>query len=372
MPATIDVGSSLGALLIGCFIAVTLSGIVAFQACIYFRMYPLDKLSNKVMVAVVWILDAAHTCLICTSLWKYLIANYGNVESRIRGDVPVTVALSIAVTSLVTLITHLFFLWRLKHLSKSNWFIIGPTFIMVIGRVSCALLTTTELIRLQTFPAYTAKYKSVFTLGLAFSSAVDVVITFGMCFYLQESRRGFGTMDDVIDAIIVYTINNGTLTCISTIISMICWLTMPHNLIFMALHFVIAKMYANSLFGTLNMRQSFRGRTVPPQENGNPMPVLFPDSFNRNNRSQQNHAPSLDFTEGVETKASRRQYSTTTPTRQYSTTSTTITHQVPHLTQIHPRSSNSLKQRSKHSECLLSPIGQHFLWRLYHSCHTTW
>jgi hypothetical protein len=33
----------------------------------------------------------------------------------------------------------------------------------------------------------------MFTLGLALSSAVDVVITFGMCFYLQENRRGFGT-----------------------------------------------------------------------------------------------------------------------------------------------------------------------------------
>ena len=33
----------------------------------------------------------------------------------------------------------------------------------------------------------------MFTLGLALSSVIDVVITFGMCFYLQENRRGFGT-----------------------------------------------------------------------------------------------------------------------------------------------------------------------------------
>jgi hypothetical protein len=33
----------------------------------------------------------------------------------------------------------------------------------------------------------------VFTLGLVFSSAADVALTFGMCFYLQENRRGLGT-----------------------------------------------------------------------------------------------------------------------------------------------------------------------------------
>lgn len=34
-------------------------------------------------------LDIAHTCLICASLWKYLIANFGNVAMHERGDVPV-------------------------------------------------------------------------------------------------------------------------------------------------------------------------------------------------------------------------------------------------------------------------------------------
>jgi hypothetical protein len=142
----------------------------------------------------------------------------------------------------------------------------------------------------------------LFTLGLAISSAVDVVITFGMCFYLQESRRGFGTMNDVIDSIIVYTINNGTLTCLSTIVSMIFWLTMKKNLVFMALHFVIAKMYANSLFATLNMRRKFRERAVPPKETANPMPVLFPDSFNRGNLNRQNHIGSIDLDDGIDTK----------------------------------------------------------------------
>jgi hypothetical protein len=138
------------------------------------------------------------------------------------------------------------------------------------------------------------KYKSVFTLGLSLSSAVDVVITTGMCYYLQESRRGFGTMDEVIDTIIFYTINNGSITCISTIASMICWLVIPHTLIFMALHFAIAKMYANSLLATLNMRQGLRGRSGPPKERAHPS--FFLSSFHRNRRNRPAHDPEHDLT----------------------------------------------------------------------------
>ncbi|KAN0126501.1 hypothetical protein V8E52_000141 [Russula decolorans] len=297
MPAIIDVKASLGAILIGCFIAIALSGVVAFQACIYFRLYPNDRPVNKVMVAVVWILDLCHTFLICTSAWDYLIANFGNVEAHVRGYVPTTVSLSIIVTSFVTLITHLFFLRRLWNLSNNNWFIIGPTTVLAIARVVSAIVTSAFLIHLKTFPAFTAKYSYMFTLGLALSSVVDVVITFGMCFYLQENRRGFGTMDEVLDSIIVYTINNGTLTCLSTIASMIFWLTLRKNLIFMALHFIIAKMYANSLLATLNMRRKFRGRAVPQKETA---PVRFPDSYDQENRIRQDHhINSIDFDDGT-------------------------------------------------------------------------
>jgi hypothetical protein len=312
MPAVIDVRYTYGAILLGCFIAVSLSGVLALQACLYYRLYPKDGVSNKVMVAVVWTLDAVHTCLICTSAWRYLIANYGNVSYQ--GHVPLTVALSIGVTAFVTLITHLFYARRLLRLSKQNWFIIGPLLLLVIGRVASGLVTTVELGRLQNFPAFTARFKSVFTLGLAFSSMADVIITFGMCFYLQESRQGLGTMDKVVGSIIVYTVNNGALTCVSTIVSMICWLTMPHNLIFMALHFVIAKMYANSLLATLNTRKALRGRTVPFKEtpgHGHPMPVLLSSPLGRAIRSPPVPDGTLDFAEAGETKGAS--YLTYTP-----------------------------------------------------------
>jgi len=253
------------------------------------------------MVGVVWALDATHTCLICSSTWKYLIANYGNVSYR--GHVPNTVAFSIGVTAFVTLITQLFYSRRLLRISNNNWFIVGPLLFLVTGRVASGLVTTIELARTPNFPQFMARWKPVFTLGLTLSSVADVIITFGMCFYLQESRHGLGTMDKVIGSIIVYTVNNGALTCVSTIISMICFLTMPQNLIFMAIHFAISKMYANSLFATLNTRQTLQGRTVQFKETARrPLPVLLPSAFN-NTQTPLVPDEAMDYAEAEDTKA---------------------------------------------------------------------
>ncbi|KAH9002484.1 hypothetical protein EDB86DRAFT_3074254 [Lactarius hatsudake] len=280
MPAVLDVKDTYGAVLLGCFAAVALSGVLALQACIYYRLYPKDRGLNKIMVAVVWTLDATHTCLICSSAWKYLIANFGNVSYR--GHVPITVALSIGVTAFVTLITQLFYVRRLLRLSNNNWFIVGPLLLLVVGRVASGLGMP---------PIY-----SLPLAGYLIALALIIVTTVEL-------------MDKVIGSIIVYTVNNGAITCVSTIVSMICWLTMPHNLIFMALHFAISKMYANSLLATLNTRQALRGRAVKFKEAaGHPLPVLLPSSYSHAMRSPLPPDGTIDFADGEETKGMQITY----------------------------------------------------------------
>ncbi|KAF5320683.1 hypothetical protein D9619_000020 [Psilocybe cf. subviscida] len=74
-------------------------------------------------------------------------------------------------------------------------------------------------------------------------------------------------LNAVIDSLIRYAFETGFLTCAGTVISMLCWLTMPNNLVFLGLHFVIGKLYANSLLVTLNMREVLR-RTRPSGSDG--------------------------------------------------------------------------------------------------------
>jgi hypothetical protein len=114
------------------------------------------------------------------------------------------------------------------------------------------------MLKLHTFTAFKQDVRWIFTTGLALSSTVDILITASLCTLLRSSRTGMEKLNAIIDSLIMYAFETGALTCAGTIASMLCWSVIPNNLVFMGLHFVIGKFYANSLLVTLNTRQSTR------------------------------------------------------------------------------------------------------------------
>ncbi|KAG6919898.1 hypothetical protein DXG01_015606 [Tephrocybe rancida] len=117
-----------------------------------------------------------------------------------------------------------------------------------------AAATSAEMIRLGTFSSYKAEFRWLFSLGLALSSVVDILVTMSLFILLRKSRTKSMSLDHIIDALILYAFEVGCLTCTGTIVALICWLTMDDNLIFMGLYFVIGKLFANSLLAALNSR----------------------------------------------------------------------------------------------------------------------
>jgi len=143
-------------------------------------------------------------------------------------------------------------------LSKRNYLLTIPIVVLAILRLVSACVTTAFMLHLGTFTTFRADVRFIFTTGLALSTAVDVIITASLFFLLNTSRTGAATLDAIINALIRYTFETSTLTCAGTIASMLCWSIIPDNLIFMGLHFVIGKLYANSLLVTLNTREVIR------------------------------------------------------------------------------------------------------------------
>ncbi|KZT22683.1 hypothetical protein NEOLEDRAFT_1180759 [Neolentinus lepideus HHB14362 ss-1] len=268
-----DVQKALGAVLLGGLISLGLSGIVSMQAFLYFRLFHNDFRRVKFVVSVVWFFDLVHSGLICAGAWQYLIQSWGNEATL--DNIPIPIALTIIVTAVVTFIVHSFFTHRVLILSKHNWFISVPMWILALFRLVCASATTALMVHLQSFDQFLNRYRWIFTLGLATSAAVDILIAASLCYYLRRNRTGFSNMDHVIDTIMLYTINNGSLTSLATVISLICWLSMPHTLIFLGFHFAISKLYANSFLATLNTRETLRGRSQGSSDSAYPMPVIF-------------------------------------------------------------------------------------------------
>jgi len=278
MRATVE--NTYGALLLGAFLACGLSGIVTVQSFLYIKLYPKDATRTKFIVGTVWFLDTLHTCLVMASIWNYLIPHFGDVP---RVDfIPWTVAMSIAVTAILTIIVHCFLARRIYRLTKRDWRITAPILILAVLRLCAACVTTAEMIRLQSFRSFSRQFRWVFTLGLALSSAADVLITVTLCYKLRSSRTGSLGIDNIIDSLVLYTLENGSFTCAGTVLSMICWLTMPRNRLFLALHFMIAKLYANSLLATLNTRKTLRDTQLKTMPSGDQVrPVIFSSGSRR-------------------------------------------------------------------------------------------
>ncbi|KAJ3574451.1 hypothetical protein NP233_g1767 [Leucocoprinus birnbaumii] len=260
----VNVPATYGALLLGGLYASLLSGLVALQVIIYFKVYEGDRRRIKALVLFIWFLDVLHTALVWAGLWDYLIVSFGDTQQI--SNIYWSVSTTVAVTGILTFVVHCFFSHRIFMLSRRNWYLVIPILLLAL----CRLMTTAEMILNNTFPSFKAHFKWVFTLGLVLSTAVDILITGCLFFLLKTSRTSDFNLNAVIDTLIRYAFETGALTTAGTIVAMIFWLAMNDNLVFMGLHFVIAKLYANSILVTLNTRKDLRRArsSTGPRENG--------------------------------------------------------------------------------------------------------
>lgn len=77
---------------------------------------------------------------------------------------------------------------------------------------------------------------------------------------MHQSRSGIRKSDGMIDTLIVFTVNTGLLTFSATTLHLVLFVASPTTGVHFAFHFTIAKLYTNSLYGSLNTRLAFRGR----------------------------------------------------------------------------------------------------------------
>ncbi|KAJ3851520.1 hypothetical protein EV368DRAFT_74547 [Lentinula lateritia] len=260
---TPDTVTSYASLLLGGLIAFSLTGTVSVQCVVYYRLYPQESERLRELVSTIQnsrLLDLVHSAFIGASLYQYFIAWFGE-ESQID-VIPWSVAFTVVIT--------------IYRSSQKNVYLTAPV-------VFLALLRLREMIVDKHYSVFTRPYPGwIFTTGLTLSSMVDVLIAACLCYLLHKLKTQMGSTSTmlVVDTLTLYTLENGFLTGVATTASLICWLTMPHNLSFLGLHFVIEKLYANSILASLNTRKELRDmrpRISPWADRS--LPVLSADDF---------------------------------------------------------------------------------------------
>ncbi|KAF9064115.1 hypothetical protein BDP27DRAFT_1450941 [Rhodocollybia butyracea] len=248
--------SSLGAIIIGFPLALVFSGILIAQTTFYFRSpNPSDTWRMSLLVITFLVFDLLHSILLWNSAWEWFITKSGSNADLI----PTTMALTILVTGISTFAAHSVYSWRIFRFSGRNYWITVPIVVFATLRVVSAIVTTAYMIKTKSFERFRNEIGWVFTTGLVLSCVVDILIAGIMTLILKQNRAQFSTLHSVIDTLVLYTLETGSITAITTIAASITWFTVSlPNLAFLALYFIIVKLYANSVLAMLNSRMSLR------------------------------------------------------------------------------------------------------------------
>ncbi|KAM6499058.1 hypothetical protein JOM56_004566 [Amanita muscaria] len=270
-----------GPLVLGSLFASFLSGLTTLQAIIYFRLFSQDAKSLKTIVVIVWVLDLLHTAFMWEGMWFYVVKNFGD-ESKIE-VINYCLPGAAITTAIVTVITHCFYVHRIFLLSNRRYWIAVPILVVAFARMCGAFVVSAAMLRITTFAPLLLHFSVgsnpssaslsdekdndfpqwVATVSLDLSCAVDILITLSMFVLLRMGRDKSLTLNHVIDRLVLYTFETGTLTGCATVVAMICWVIVPNKLVFLGLYFPIGKLYANSLLGSLNARYYLRNLKKP-------------------------------------------------------------------------------------------------------------
>ncbi|KAG2069957.1 hypothetical protein BDR04DRAFT_1054870 [Suillus decipiens] len=269
----LDIENTFGALFIGVTIAAVLFGLSNAQAFIYFQTHRnTGKTIYKLTVIWLWIFDALHLALIIHCMYYYLVINYSNVNALteivwsfkasslvLRSapwccDIDELMQLSLVIEVFIVYLVHLLYVYRIWILSKTK----SKTLPIVVGIViilnsGVAIVLIWTLYQSQTFSDW-VKFEWATYLALATITFADIVIAATLCYLLATSRVGSSSTDSLITKLMAYIINTGCLTSVCSMAAVITCAVMPKNFIFLAIEFLLAKVYVNSFLALLNAR----------------------------------------------------------------------------------------------------------------------
>ncbi|KIJ64708.1 hypothetical protein HYDPIDRAFT_111279 [Hydnomerulius pinastri MD-312] len=259
--AGVNIGPYTGSTLAGIFGCLVLYGVSIMQTFIYYVWYPKDSCAQKLLVAILFVLDTAHAFLACSGIWNYFIQDYGDLANISLMHVPIT--LVILVTPLVSFIVQSYFIWRIWFLSAGRFKWMFPAVMMpcvtvppALGFCFAAKLLTTPTV---------AELSSPLMIKLANASngtaaAVDITITIAMCTLLAMGRTQFNANTDrMLLRLVVISINTGLWTALFALFAVILHVVYPGNLIFAGMCLPLCTLYCNTLVANFNVRSYARG-----------------------------------------------------------------------------------------------------------------
>lgn len=249
-------------ILVAGMLACPLYGLTLAQAAYYVRSYPDDKIYLKALVAICVILETAHLALVLESAHFFTIVC--KLPENIMGLFLVrkSFAISFLLTILITALVQAFYalrVWRVNTLHPARRWLVAVVAVLCVAQVGVGLASDALLqIEPQLTSIQDSKQKVLFSLELSLAVICDVLISAALVYFLRSSRTGYQSTENMINRLIIYSVNTGLVTSAMSIVILILYFTITTNTLFALFLIVISKVYVISLLVTLNSRNHVR------------------------------------------------------------------------------------------------------------------
>ncbi|KAJ3554317.1 hypothetical protein NM688_g3172 [Phlebia brevispora] len=248
-----------GCTLIMVFVASMLYGVGTLQTYIYSQTYMKDPLFLKLMVAAVWILETAHIAFCILFTYVYLINHFGDLE-YLQTHVHWSAGITLLCSLVLTLIVHSFYVFRIWIITNGSIPLTSFVVFFAVTRFGGNLATICVSFIFHDWIAFqTHKISTVLIfIGSGSGAIVDILVAGIMVYHIRKGKSGLTQSDNMVNRIVVYTINTGALTCITSSLIPIMFAADGHSFAFLGE--IQSKLYSNAFLATLNARQYIRNK----------------------------------------------------------------------------------------------------------------
>ncbi|KAJ7645745.1 hypothetical protein B0H17DRAFT_1215941 [Mycena rosella] len=257
---SISFDGTLGALSIGVTGCAFLFGVFTVQVYIYSRAYPSDSLLIKALVGIVFLCELGHTITTTHAGYLETIKKFGN--PALLATMPNSLAISILFEGFITFMVEGFFTYRIYRMHRTPY--VAYTCWLLATLRLCAstaffVVGSLPLAHTELFTVFESKWSWLLEIIQIMGACIDVVIAAALCaYYLRNRVSTFSSTSRLIDKLLMWAISTGLITSLVSVLTLIFFLTMKQNFIWIVSYIWLAKVYSNSFLASLNARDGIR------------------------------------------------------------------------------------------------------------------
>ncbi|KAJ7499482.1 hypothetical protein FB451DRAFT_1205619 [Mycena latifolia] len=253
---TFDVQTVVGPVFIASILNWLFMGTLIMQLYTYYQTFPTDMVILRILVYGLFLVDVAQTAILTHHGWFFIVTTWGDPAGF---DVlPWTASMLPVLCGFVSATVQIFYSWRIWILSPNRFLRAVSILIVLIalvqglagiitGFLSLHPPTQENLIRLH--PG--------FSLWLAGSFAVDVLITACMTYILSQAKQKttWNPTETMLTTLMHRVIQTGAASAICAAIDLALFVGVPSTNFHFVPAYILGKVYTNSLMLTLNLRR---------------------------------------------------------------------------------------------------------------------